>query len=86
MKGVAGLIAEPFCCWEVFPCLSPNPSSRAPGKAVCWKRVCVCGTDTDFSAVFFWKCNKSSLAGSPLLLGAVNLYSGHGKRHVLCRA
>lgn len=24
-KGVTGLISEPFCCWEAFPCLSPSP-------------------------------------------------------------
>lgn len=64
-KGVAGLITEPFRCQEVFPCLSPNPSPGVPGKAVCWKKVCACSTDTDFSAVFFWKYNKLSLAGSP---------------------
>lgn len=78
---VTRLTAEPLCCWEDFPCLSPNPFPDSPGKATCW--ACVCSTDSDFSALF-WKCNKSSLAGGPQLLGAVNLYSEHGKRHVLC--
>ncbi|XP_040456628.1 uncharacterized protein LOC121091247 isoform X1 [Falco naumanni] len=57
-----------------------------PSPLYAWERACVCSTDTDFSAVFFWKCNKLYLAGGPQLLGAVNLYLGHGKRHVLCWA
>uniref|UniRef100_A0A8V5GXB1 small monomeric GTPase n=1 Tax=Melopsittacus undulatus TaxID=13146 RepID=A0A8V5GXB1_MELUD len=70
-KGVAGLIAEPFCCWEAFPCLSRSPFP--------WEG-CV---RTLVSAV---RCNKLFLAGSPWLLGAVNLYLEHGKRHVVCWA
>lgn len=85
-KGVAGLITEPFRCQEFFPASPQTLPLVCLGKP-CVGRRFVRAVRTLISLL----CSSGNTINclwqeAPGLLGAVNLYSRHGKRHVLCWA